>query len=883
MTPRGVKRLFAFPFRIRADVRTDVSDEFAFHLDMRTEELVRLGQPEAEARAQALREFGNAAGGAAVCVREGDRLERGRRISRWLSDLRQDVSIAFRLLGRSPGFAVVAVLTLALGIGANVAIFSTLDAVLLRPLPYERPDRLVQIFETLPSGSENSVSGGAFLDWRHNQTQFNAITLIHRITLNLRDGGATERLAGIEASHEFLEVLGVSPLLGRGFIPEDDANGGRNDVVLLTEGLWRTRFGGDSSIVNRTIVLDGTKRTIVGVLPAGAWLFREDAFVIPAVLRPGTPRAARVGHWALVLGRLQPQSTLVRAEAELKAIKRRLDPEYPESRRAWGVGLKPLPEMVGGPKRPALLVLLTSVSVVLLIACANVANLLLARGLHRQQEMALRTALGASGARIVRQILTESVILALVGGLAGVVVAWGGIVVLRRLTADLLPPALAPQLDLRVLAFALGVTMTTGLLFGVLPALRARRSDLNDTLKNGGKNATASSRGRAQSALIMIEVTLTVVLLTAAGLLFRSLANTARADPGFDPGRVLALDISLPRTTYDSHPQRVAFMNALLARLRAVPGVEAAGAGIGMPFSGGAFGEYFRRLNETSVNDERIGRLNFVSSGYLEALGARLITGRTLTDADLQPTGARVAVISATTARAIFATKPPVGERLNIAAEEWTVVGVVADIVDRHLDELPRLTAWVPLWVPLRDPESYSIAVRTSLPPLSLAPGLHREIARLDGGVAMANPRSLDAMRTGSMAERRMVLLLVGAFAIAALILASIGLYGVMAYSVATRRREICIRMALGAVRADVMRHVLRDGLTLTGSGLVLGLLVAAAAARLLTTQLFQVESDDPLVIAGAVVTVSLVALAATSLPALRATRFEPNAALRNE
>jgi predicted permease len=877
-----VKRLFAFPFRTRTDVRTEVSEEFAFHLDMRTEELVRLGQPEAEARAQARREFGNAARGAAACVREGDRVERGRRIGRWLSDLRQDVSSGLRLLGRSPGFALVAISTLALGIGANAAIFSTLDAVLLRPLPYASPDRLVQIFETLPSGGENSVSGGAFLDWRRHQTEFSAITLIHRVTLNLRDGGATERLAGIEASHEVLDVLAISPLLGRGFISQDDAVGGQNDVVLLTEGLWRTRFGGDPSIVNRTIVLDETKRTIVGVLPAGAWLFPDDAFVIPAVLRPGTPRAARVGHWALVLGRLRPQSTQVRADAELKAIKRRLDPEYPESRRTWSVGLKPLPEMVGGSSRPALLVLLASVSVVLLIACANVANLMLARGLHRQQELAVRTALGATGARIVRQILTESVILALLGGLAGLAVAWGGIGVLRRLTVDLLPPALAPQLDLRVLAFTLAVTMTTGFLFGVLPAVRARRSDLNGTLRQGGKNATASRRGRAQSALIVFEVTLTVVLLTAAGLLLRSLANTALADPGFDPERVLAVDLSLPRTTYDSQPRRVAFMNDLLARLRAVPGVEAAGAGNGMPFSGGAFGEYFRRLDDTSVNDERIGRLNFVSSGYLEALGARLVTGRTLTDADLLPDGPRVAVISATTARAIFATKPPVGERLNIAGEEWTVIGVVADIVDRRLDEARRLTAWVPLWIPLRDPVSYSIAVRTSLPPRSLAPGVRREIAGLDPGVAIANPRSLDAMLTSSMAERRMVLLLVGAFAAAALTLAAIGLYGVMAYSVATQQREICIRMALGAVRADVMRHVLRDGLTLTATGLVLGSLAATAAARLLTTQLFQVRSDDPLVIAGTIVTVSLVALAATCLPALRATRFEPNAALRS-
>jgi predicted permease len=821
---------------------------------------------------------------AAILDRHGEaRPERRRHLGRWVSDLRQDVCMALRLLRRSPGFTLVTTLTLALGIGANAAIFSTLDAVLLRPLPYDSPDRLVQVFETLPSGAENSVSGGAFLDWRRNQTQFRAMALVHRLALNLREGGGSERLAGLEASHEVLQVLAVSPLLGRGFSPHDDAVEGEHDVVLLTENLWRARFGADPAIVGRTIVLDDTKRTVIGVLPAGAWLYPDDAFVIPAVLRPGTPRAARIGHWAMVLGRLEPGSTVVRARAELNAVKRRLDPEYPESRRRWGVGVQPLAEMVGGSSRPALLVLIAAVSVVLLIACANVANLILARGLHRRQELAVRAALGASGARLVRQLLTESLILALIGGVAGLAVAWLGIVALRRLTGELLIPALAPHLDHRVLAFTLAVTIATGFLCGVLPALRARRSELTDRLKQGGRTATDGRRGRAQSALVVLEVALTVVLLTAAGLLLRSLANTTLADPGFDPDRVLAVDLSLPRSTYDSQPRRAAFVNALLARLRVLPGVDAAGVGIAMPFSGGAFGEYFRRPTDTSNDDERIGRLHFVSSGYLEALGARLLTGRTMTDADLGPESPRVAVISATTARAMFGTTPPVGGRLNVASEEWTVIGVVADIVDRRLDEPTRLTAWVPLWSPVRDPESYSIAVRTSLPTLSLAPSVRREIAALDPGVALAHARALDTMRTDSMAERRLVLLLLGAFAAAALALASIGLYGVIAYSVRTRQREFCIRMALGAVRVDIVRHVLRDGLALTGVGLLLGSAGAALSARLLTTQLFQVRRDDPSALAGAIVTVLLVAIAATWLPALRATRFEWSTALRND
>jgi predicted permease len=649
-------------------------------------------------------------------------------------------------------------------------------------------------------------------------------------------------------------------------------------VVILTEELWRSRFGG-APIVNRTIVLDETPRTVIGILPKGAWLFRDDTFFVPAVLRPGTDRLKRAGHWALVLGRLKPQVTLQQADTDLKRIKRQLESQYPTFKKDWGVALQPLPDMVGGPSRPAVLILLGAVSLVLFIACANVAGLLLARGCQRQQEIAVRAALGASATRIVRQVLTESVVLAFVGGLAGLVVTGWGIGLLRQLTADLLPPALAPRLDLRVLAFSMIVTALTGLLFGLLPAWRARRPDLNDTLKNGGKNATSGGRQRTQSALVIGEVAITVVLLTSAGLLLRSLANTATADAGFDPSRVLAFNVSMPEATYREPAKRDAFMNELLARLRALPGVERAGAGLAVPFSGGGFGEYFRRVDQENVNDDMIGRLNFASPGYLEALGARLLAGRTLIDADLVDKAPRVAVISAGTARTLFGDKPAVGERVNIAAETWQVVGVVADIVDRRLDAPARSYASVPL----RSPTSYSILVRTRLAGLGLVDGIRREMARLDPGVALANPRMLGEARTSSMAERRMVLLLVAAFAGAALTLACIGLYGVMAYSVATRRREICIRMALGAVRGDVMRAVVRDGLQLMAVGLGIGLVLAIAAARLLTTQLYQVHSYDPMVLGATIAAVSLVAILATSMPAWRATRFNAIAALRND
>jgi predicted permease len=883
MRPRGIKRLFAFPFRRREEIRADISEEFRFHLDMRTDALIREGMREADARAQALREFGDLRSGAAACARHDDRVERRLRLAQTAGELKQDAIIGLRLLGRSPGFAIVAILTLALGIGANTAMFSAFDAFLLRPLAYPGADRLVDVFETLEDGTRNSVSGGAYLDWRQHQTQFVALTLLGRVTYNLRGRGTPERLSGVEATHEFLQVLGVTPLLGRGFVAEDDRPGGRNDVVILTEELWRSRFGGDPSILNTTIVLDEVPRTVIGVLPRGAWLFPEDTFVVPAVLTPGTQRAQRAPHWALVFGRLKPGVSLSQADAELKTIKLQLASEYPKFKLRWNVALRPMPEIIAGTSRPPLLILLGAVALVLLIACANVANLLLARARHREQEIALRAALGATGMRIVRQVLTESLVLALLGGLAGLAIAFGGVRLLQHVAASIAPGAPAPHLDQRVLAFSLLLTVATGLLFGILPALRARRADLNDTLKNGGKNATAGGRQRAQSTLVVTEVALTVVLLTAAGLLLRSLANMTAADPGFEPSRALAFELSLPAATYGSDDKSLAFAADLLARLRALPGVEAAGTGMAIPFSGGGFGEFFGRPG-TPGRDARIGRMDFVSPGYLEALGTRLIAGRLLNDADNHVNAPRVGVISASTARTFFpnarATADILGELLTVAGKDWRIVGVIADKVDRRLDAASQPFAYLPQAF---NPTDFSVAMRTSVPPLEVVNSVRHVLERLDAGVALANPRALDQAMAGSMTQRRIVLALVGAFAAGALALAAIGLYGVMAYSVVTRRREICIRMALGALRRDVLGGVLRDGARLVTAGLLIGVAGALGLTRLLTSELYQVRSDDPLVIAGTMTAVAVTALVACWLPAWRATGFNPIAALRND
>ena len=878
MRPWGVKRLFRFPLRSRAMVRAEIHDEVEFHLEMRTRELTAGGLSEATARAQAQREFGDRSASLRVLSRIDERAEQRRRFGLFWTEILQDARLGVRLLRRSPGFAAVAILTLALGIGANTAIYSVLEAALLRPLPYPEAERLVQVSETLENGSTNSVSGGAFLDWRRHQSRFTALTLLSRVSYNLRGNSVTERVSGLEASHEFLQVLGIQPLFGRGFGPEDDRPGGHNDVVLLTEEMWRSRFGGDLGIVGRTIVLDEIPRTVIGVLPSGAWMFRDDQFVVPAVLLPETPRAQRSPHWAVVFGRLAPGVTILDADADLKAIKQRLEPEYPAFKRRWSVTAQPAIDVIAGVTRTPLVILAAAVSLVLLIACANVANLLLARGYQREQELAVRAALGAGARRLVRQVLTENATLALLGGVAGIVVAFVGVSVMGRLVAEVTSIAFTPRLDARVLAFSFVVTVAAAPLFGLLPALKARRLNLNVSLTSGGRAVTSGGRQRTQFVLVATEIALTVVLVTSAGLLMRSLNRVATADPGFDPHRVLAFDVSLPDVTYTSSAKRLAFTSRLLERLRSLPGVEGAGSGMSIPFSGGGYGEFFRRpVDERSTVT---GRLDFVSPGYLEALGAELVGGRWLADADNRADGPRVVVISEATARLFFADGDAVGHPLVIAGNTWQVLGIVADIVDRRMDTARGAFAYAPQAF---NTSAISIVIRTPLSPLSLLASARQEVERLDSGVALANPRVLDREMSRSMVQRQVLLGLVGVFAVAALALASIGLYGVMAYAVSTRQREFGIRMAFGAGRRDLIHDVLVRGARMIGVGLVLGLAGAAASSRLLASELFQVGRYDPWVLGITAATVIFVGMTACVVPALRASRLDPLVALRND
>ncbi len=804
---------------------------------------------------------------------------RDRRLGRWLHEFLRDARYAFRQLRNAPGFAAIAIATLALGIAASTAIISAIDGVLFRPMPYPDPERLVLLMETLPGNQINNASGGAFLDWRTHQTSFEGIALTSDLSRNVRHGRHLERVHGTEVTHEFFSIFGISPLLGRTFGPTEDQPGPASQVLVITEGYWRARFAASPSALGQTVLLDEVPHTVVGVVPDD-FIRSQTRFYVPAVaVHAEQGPYSRTQHWAVVVGRLKAGVSMAQAEAELKAIKAQLASSYPTWKKDWSVAVRAPRPLITEDTRPVVALLGGAVVIVLLIACANVANLLLARAARREQEIALRGALGASSSRIARQVLTESIVLALLGGLSGVLLAAWAIDLLRAATATTLPPALAPQMDLRVLTLALLVSVVTGILFGTLPALRTRRLDLHQTLKDGGRSSTAG-RTRAQSWLIIAEVALSVVLLSAAGLLLKSLATVVAADPGFEPERVLAFDLSLPATSYPTPESRLQFSNTLREAMRQVPGVESVGTGLSLPFAGGGYGEMFCPGDRTPSYDDPGGRVDFVSPDYLPTLGARLLAGRWMTEQDNRPDSPSVGLVNDVVARQLFPGALPVGKTVIVNGKRHEIIGVIASLPNLRKDEPAPLFLYAPQ---ARSPDSFSVVVRARGRPEQLTAGLRGALERLDPGLPMGDLRTLDQAMNRSLSLRRIVLALIASFAGACLLLASIGLYGVMAYSVNTRRRELSVRLALGADRWDMLRLVLADGLKLTAGGLLLGLVLTLFVTRMLEQHLFGVSALDPWVIGLTLLLLLGVALFACWWPALRATREDALGALRAE
>jgi len=817
----------------------------------------------------------------------------------------QDLRYGARMLWKSPVVTLVAVAALALGIGANTAIFSVVNTVLLRPLPFAEADRLVMVWDTHPFALKLGYdyipsSNGTFADFRQQSESFEQMAALDTWTVNLTGRNEPERIEGTQVSSSLFPLLRARPLLGRAFTPEEEKPGAAR-VVVMSHGLWQRRFGGDANILGQTVTLDGEKYEVVGVMPPD-FTFPQNSglpafFPFAQKTDLWTPwvlteeqRQNRGSHHIAVIGRLKPGRTLQQAQAELGTIASRLEQQYPDDLKDFGVSVMPLHEQVIGKSRVAILVLLCVVAFVLLIACANVANLLLARAAARQKEVAIRTALGASRGRVIRQLLTESVLLSFIGGALGVLLAMWGVDLLIALSPGDIPRTGEIGIDARVLGFTFGVSLLTGLVFGLAPALQASKQDLHEALKEGGRGGTTGPRrARVRSILIVFEVALALVLLVGAGLLVRSFFKLRNVSPGFDPENVLTLNVPLPGTRYKDGAQASAFYQRLIERLKALPGVEAVGAVSQLPLTGAEEIDGFDiegRPGPASGADVQTADFRVVSTDYFRAMKIPLVSGRYFTEQDTAGAPG-VIIIDETLARRFFPNEDPLGKRINEGGSPnrlgfLTIVGVVAGIKHSSLDAEPKPAMYVSYlqshWLDM------TLTVRAGGGGAeNLAAAVRREVWALDKDQPVAGVQTLESLFAKAVAPQRFQMMLVGLFAAVALLLSVVGIYGVMAYAVTQRTHEIGIRMALGAQRGDVFKLLMSQGMAQALIGVAIGLAGAFALTRLMSSLLFGVSATDPLTFAGVSLLLSSVALLACYVPARRATKVDPMVALRYE
>jgi putative ABC transport system permease protein len=798
--------------------------------------------------------------------------------------LLDDLRYTARTLRKTPVFTGAAILTLALGIGANTAIFSVVNAVMLRALPFAKPDRLVWVAEKndklkLPYWPTSALN---YLSWREQQRSFEQIGAIRAANYNLTGQGEPEQFAGNAVTPSLFPLLGVRPVLGRGFREGEDRLGSP-PVAMISEGLWKRRFGGEPRLLGRNLTLNGIGYTVVGIAPAAPGLLSNGDIWTPLTIDPA--KEIRLNHLIVAVGRLRPAVTLERAQSEMDAVARRVGQQYPEV-RDWGIHLQTLFDLlVPGQLRTALLVILGAVVLVLLIAAANVANLLLSRAAARQKEIAVRIAVGASRLRLLRQLLTESLALSLAGGAAGVAVASWAV----RLINKSLPPNLLPvpnvSVDSTVLLFALGVTAATGLLFGMAPAWQAARTDLNTALKEGGRSSTGGARPLLRKGLVAGELALATVLLIGAGLLLESLLRLEQVRVGFRPEGLLTFQLSPPRTKYPAIAQNWAFYRDLLERLRTLPGVRGAAISSGIPFGAGTYsrtptapvGPSLLQPGQSVPIDWRS-----VSPDYFRTMGIPLVRGRFFNDGDTS-TAPPMMIVSQYTVDRLWGKDDPLGRKLRIvgSGKEYTVIGVVGNALTSALNEEPVPAMYYSVatvvW-PTMD-----IVVRAAGEPLSMLPAVRQRVRELDPELPVSTVRSMDQWLSASAAQPRLNAVLVAVFASVALLIAAIGVYGVLSYSVAQRTREIGLRMAMGAQRGNVLRLVVREGMLVSLAGIGAGIAAAIAVSRVLASLLYGVPERDPATFAVVAAALAVVALAACAVPAWRASKVDPIVALRYE
>jgi predicted permease len=873
----------------RAAVERELDDELRFHLDRQVEKHIAAGHSRAEATRRARLELGGL-----EPIKEDCRDARGVNV---IDHLGQDLRYGLRVLRRSPGFTAIALLTLALGIGVNTALFSVVNAVLLRPLPYVDADRLVMLHQSKPNFAFGTISFLNFRDWKAQNRSFEGMAMVRSSGFSLTGSGPAEQVSALLVSSELFTLLGVQPVAGRSFAPGEDEIGAP-PVALLGANLWRRRFGGSTDILGRTVILDGRGFTVVGVIP--------DSFDL---MRSGRPRDVYVpiGQWTnnLLLdrgaglgikgvGRLKPGVSIEQARADMDRVTRHLATVFPEKNRGTGAALVPLDEQVVGRVRPLLLILFGAVALVLLIACVNVANLLLARSTGRARELAIRVALGAGQGRLIRQLLTESMLLALAGGALGLLVAAWGTPAALALLPDTLPRAAEVSLDGRVLLFSLLVSLASGVAFGLVPALKATEPDVHRALKDGGRGASAA-RHRAQDVFIVLQTAMVLVLLIGAALMGRTLASLASIDPGFDPRGVMTFGLSLPPSTAKASPDAIrARLRQTEARLAGIPGVDAVALSTGaLPLLGDD--EQLFWLDgrpQPASSDEMSWALWYVvGPEYRRAMGIPLLAGRFLTAED--DAGAPMAVVvDDVFARQYFGADSPIGKRIHLQDYDRPaqVVGMVGHVKQWGLasDDIQALRAQLYLSPMQLRPDTMAattgvdVIVRSAGAPVPFET-LRAALQDMDAEQVAFGSRLMEEVISDDLAGRRFSMLVFTVFAGLALLLASLGIYGVISYAVGQRTAEIGIRMALGAKRADVLGMVLTRGIKLALFGIALGLVAALAATRLMAHLLYGVSPTDPLTFAAVAAGLLAVAMTASYLPARRAARVDPMIALRHD
>ncbi|HWS88053.1 MAG TPA: ABC transporter permease [Pyrinomonadaceae bacterium] len=882
--------------KLKPTRESEIVEELSQHLDDRYEQSLRGGASHEEAYRATLQELTESD----LLAQGLSRVERPVRLEPvvpgtprrfgMLRDFGHDLRYGVRTLWKNKAFTAVAIVALALGIGANSAIFSVVNTVLLRPLPYADPERLVMVWEdnSKIGYPRDTPAAANYVDWRDQNQVFEGMAATADRSFNLTGVGEPERFDGKRVSANFFKLLGVEPQLGRGFMPEEDVPGS-DKVVVLSHGLWQRRFGADPGLVGKSITLNGEPHTVVGVMPAGFQFMSKDvAMWVPIAFTP-QQAANRGNHYLKVVARLKPGVTVERAQAEMSTIAARLAQQYPEQNTDLGATVVSLHEEVVGNIRLALLLMLGAVGLVLLLACANVANLLLARAAVRQKEIALRTALGASRLRLVRQFLTESVLLAALGGVVGLLLSLWGVTLLKSFIPENISQVRAISVDARVLGFTLLVTLLTGLIFGLAPALQASKFNLNETLKEGGRDP-ASARGgnRIRGLLVVMEVAFSLMLLVNAGLLINSFMRLRSVDPGFRTDNLLTMSVALPPQKYPDQARRSAFYTDMIRRVEALPGVRSAGVTNWIPLlmQGDSIGVTIEG-QPAPTGKPHIIMTRVVSPHYFDSMGIRLLEGRVFEEGRDRVDSPCVVVVSEAVARKYWPGQSPLGKRLSPgrveSEDDWCqVVGLVKDVRQVELATESRPQMYFNYEQAGFFAPRY-LVVKTEGDPLALAPTVRKTVWEVDRDQPVSDVNTMEGVLSESLAWQRFSTLLLGVFAGVALLLAAVGIYGVMSYTVAQRTREIGIRMALGAQRWDVLKLAVGQGLRLVAIGVVIGLALALALARVMSSLLFGISATDP----ATLVTISLilvaVALLASYIPARRAAKVDPLIALRYE